>query len=484
MPLSQALRKLTDVGLLTLLALRPLPHPDLIDQGFVHLGQPSVTTNPLPAHTSHAVPPPAGDVHFMDFTKPDDRIHMLSLDDSKLEPIVVDESYEVDGVISDPQAFTPFRLVPNTPPVHLTTDVQYVIRGGRMIRQQPPIVARPLESDVTQEETKREDDEILRALSQIQVETSISPEGLIHMLTVDKDTYIVFSADDLPHVDNGSAVNICLQATIVALGFGPSDFEPSSQIVLRIPTSFNLLLGWPWIHGKVKFIYKGRVITIQSTGDTYSTSKSILEISHGDDDLLLTGFTFDEILTMETEQFCRDHVTLPFDEHVDHDTPFDLGFVPIEADYKYMALLCKERLRAHLLYMPFDYLVCPYRMSLADYFCLVHLLQLGDEAPGTSTSILVTPLFPNHTSLLALYFPKETDEYGTSVEIADMIDEVILRDEYSYEMLMPTTTSPLNLFGVLAIEMAEDVQHVPIPRLLTIVAHDDDVLEGILARLW
>ena len=152
MLLSQALRKLTYVGLLMLLALRPLPHPvppqfrmdlhyayhhgsghetdcctalkhaiqDLIDQGFVHLGQPSVTTNPLPAHTSHAVPPPAGDIHFMDFTKPNDRIHMLSLDDSELEPIVVDESYEVDGVISDPQAFTPFRLVPNTPPVHLT----------------------------------------------------------------------------------------------------------------------------------------------------------------------------------------------------------------------------------------------------------------------------------------------------------------------------------------------------------------------------
>ena len=41
--------------------------------------------------------------------------------------------------------------------------------------------------------------------------------------------------------------------------------------------------------------------------------------------------------------------------------------------------------------------------------CLVHLLQLGDGAPGTSTSILVTPLFPNHTSLLMLYFLKETD---------------------------------------------------------------------------
>ena len=93
----------------------------------------------------------------------------------------MDESYEVDGVISDTQTSTPFRLVPDTPPVQLTTvgslirpcyniqspfilsrdpnetitqDVQYVIRTGRVVQQQPPIVARPLESDVTQEDTR------------------------------------------------------------------------------------------------------------------------------------------------------------------------------------------------------------------------------------------------------------------------------------------------------------------------------------------
>ena len=84
------------------------------------MGQPSVTTNRLPAHTSHIVPLPTSDIHFMDFTKPDDRIHTLSWDDSELEPIVVDESYEFDGVILDPQASTPFRLVPDTPLVQLT----------------------------------------------------------------------------------------------------------------------------------------------------------------------------------------------------------------------------------------------------------------------------------------------------------------------------------------------------------------------------
>ena len=51
---------------------------DLMDQGLVHLGQSSVTTNPLLAHTSHAVLLPTGGIHFMDFTKSNDRIHMLS----------------------------------------------------------------------------------------------------------------------------------------------------------------------------------------------------------------------------------------------------------------------------------------------------------------------------------------------------------------------------------------------------------------------
>ena len=200
------------------------------------------------------------------------------------------------------------------------------------------------------------------------------------MLTADRATCIVFSADDLPPrgfnhtlplyifvgcsrhrvpfvlLDNGYALNICSLATVVALGFGPSNFKPSSQTVraydstsrevlgtltldlqiyptalstlfqvLRISTSFNLLLGRPWshragaipssLHQKVKFIHEGKVITIQSTGDIYSTSEPVLEISHGNDDLFLTSFTFDEIQTMEVEQFYSDHVALLFDEH-------------------------------------------------------------------------------------------------------------------------------------------------------------------------
>ena len=87
---------------------------DLIDQGVVHLGQPSVTTNLLSAHTTHAVPPLIDSVHFINFVELDDHIHMLSWDESESEPepIVSDEIYEIGRVILGPRMSTPFRLVP------------------------------------------------------------------------------------------------------------------------------------------------------------------------------------------------------------------------------------------------------------------------------------------------------------------------------------------------------------------------------------
>ena len=137
-----------------------------------------------------------------------------------------------------------------------------------MLRQPPPTAARLVEGTSAPEEVKVEDDEILRqlqstqarisiwsllasssthcdalirALSQIKVETTTSPEGLIHMMTVGRATCIVFSDDDLPPedsdhtrplyisigcsgrrvpsvlLDNGSALNVCPLATVIAL---------------------------------------------------------------------------------------------------------------------------------------------------------------------------------------------------------------------------------------------------------------------------
>ncbi|RVW15404.1 hypothetical protein CK203_082675 [Vitis vinifera] len=100
-------------------------------------------------HETDYFPPSADNIHFMDFTEPVDRIHMLSWEDFEPEPIVVDESYEVDGVILDPQASTPFRLVPNTPLVQLTT-VGPLIHQCYSI-QYPFILSRDPDEMVTQE---------------------------------------------------------------------------------------------------------------------------------------------------------------------------------------------------------------------------------------------------------------------------------------------------------------------------------------------
>ena len=139
---------------------------------------------------------------------------------------------------------------------------------------------------------------MIRALSQIKVENTTTLEGLVNMMTVGRATCIVFSNEDLPlegsdHVcplyitvgcsclrvpsvllDNGSTLNVFPLATSIALGFVPSNFGPSTKTikaydstkreimgtlvidlligqdtfstlfqVLRISTSFNLLLG-------------------------------------------------------------------------------------------------------------------------------------------------------------------------------------------------------------------------------------------------
>ena len=95
--------------------------------------------------------------------------------------------------------------------------------------------------------------------------------------------------------------------------------------VLRIQSSFNLLLGCPWIHEagaipsslhqKLKFIHEGCIITIQSDRDVITSSEPVLHISHSVDDLHLTGFTFDEVQVVSLEDDSRDLVIKSFDQH-------------------------------------------------------------------------------------------------------------------------------------------------------------------------
>ena len=71
-----------------------------------------------------------------------------------------------------------------------------------------------------------------------------------------------------------------------------------------------------------------------------------------------------------------------------NDVPFGLGFIPTEADYRYMARLSKERVRARLTHTPFNYPVRPYTMSLENYFVRASEPQapLDDIIGGLNTT--------------------------------------------------------------------------------------------------
>ena len=108
---------------------------------------------------------------------------------------------------------------------------------------------------------------MVRALGQIRVGTATTSEGLIHMLTIDRATCIVFSDDDLPpegsnHVrplfidvvcsgrrvlsvllDNGSALNVCPLVTTIALRFSPANFRASTQTVRAYDGTQRTVMG-------------------------------------------------------------------------------------------------------------------------------------------------------------------------------------------------------------------------------------------------
>ncbi|RVW73633.1 hypothetical protein CK203_057050 [Vitis vinifera] len=253
---------------------------DLIDQGLVDLGRHVVTTNPLPAHDTRVVPPPPGGVHLIEFSG--DEIFMMGWDGEAPQPISLYEDSDFSGYIRGQQhvpPMTPFILFPEKYGL-VYRDVQIVTRSGRVA--QPPPVDRPFAGTDARDEIQREDDQILhqlrtiqarisiwsllalssthkdaliRALSHIRIDTATTLEGLIHFLTADKATCLVFSDDDLPlegsdHVrplfidvacsgrrvpfvilDNDSALNVGPLVTAIALGFSPSHFGPSTQTI-------------------------------------------------------------------------------------------------------------------------------------------------------------------------------------------------------------------------------------------------------------
>ena len=65
----------------------------------------------------------------------------------------------------------------------------------------------------------------------------------------------------------------------------------------------------------MKFIYEGHIITIQSDRDVITSSEPVLQISHSEDDLHLTRFTFDKVHVVSLEDNHRDMVPMSFDQH-------------------------------------------------------------------------------------------------------------------------------------------------------------------------
>ena len=302
------------------------------------MGCPGVATDPLPTHDTRAVPPPPEGVHLIEFAG--DEIFMMGWDGEAPQPISLYEESDFVGYIPRQKIPRPFSLTldriygpPPVSPVYLQhvppmtpfilfpeeyrpphRDVQIVTRSGRVA--QPPPVDRPFAGIAAREEVQREDDEILRqlrttqarisiwsllasssthrdalvrALGQIRVDTATTPEGLIHMLTADRATCIVFSDDDLPpegsnHVrplfidvaclgrrvpsvllDNGSALNVCPLVTAIALGFSPDDFGPSTQTVRAYDGTQRTVMGTLSTHvmiGPVSYSIVFQVLTI------------------------------------------------------------------------------------------------------------------------------------------------------------------------------------------------------------------------------
>ena len=83
---------------------------------------------------------------------------------------------------------------------------------------------------------------------------------------------------------------------------------------------------------------------------------------------------------------------------------------------------------------------------------------------------MIAPSSPDRASFLSLCFPEETTEYGVDFEPTGVTDGVVPYDEYRDEMDMnvgqivevvqPEFASPFDMFGVSAIDVAEETQTV------------------------
>ena len=221
----------------------------------------------------------------------------------------------------------------------------------------------------------------------------------------------------------------------------------------------------------------------------------MLQISHSEDDLHLTGFTFDEVQIVSLEDYRRDMVPMSFDQYsstlvlsmmrgisympglalgrrqqgpyeftinVDHDISYGLGYIPTADDAQHMARLRREGVRARMFGIPFDYPLRPYTFQLVDYFTrgskyaprtegvdhvskmaeiqgIQHALgqiYLNSETTKPIGPVTVAPPSPNRASVFSMCFPEEISDYDLPMDLGDETNGVILPDTYMDEMDM------------------------------------------------
>ena len=147
---------------------------------------------------------------------------------------------------------------------------------------------------------------------------------------------------------------------------------------------------------------------------------------------------------------------------IDHEIPYGLGYTPSKDDARHMAMLHRDKVRARLFGVPFDYPLRSYTFQLADYFTrgsehaphtegVDHVLKMAEicgiqqarrkmclssKTTEPPEAMIVAPPSPDQASVFSMFFPEEVPDYDLPMDLGDGPDGVILYDTYMDAMDM------------------------------------------------
>ena len=156
---------------------------------------------------------------------------------------------------------------------------------------------------------------------------------------------------------------------------------------------------------------------------------------------------------------------------IDHDIPYGLGYTPSKDDARHMAMLRRDRVKARLSGVPFDYPLRPYAFQLDDYFTrgsehaphtegVDHVLKMAEirgiqqalrqmclssKTTEPPKAMIVAPPSPDRASVFSMCFPEEIPDYDLPMDLGDGPDGVIFSDTYMDAMDMIGTGCILDI---------------------------------------